>query len=500
MAVVGSGIYGVSNPNISTGTLAPAMATYYEKVFLARTEYELVLAEGAQVRTHPANEGRTVNFTRMNPFTVITTPLGEMSNPVTCAINLSTVSMTLSEYGLTTYTGRFASLTSIDFNQKEAISTMGQNMRETLNQLVGAELQNGTAFYGNTHAIDTLAAGDTLDACDIRAIVQTLELNKAMKYSDGMFLGKTDPYSKKNLLADTTWVNSKTYSDVKGLYAGKRSILPLSLKFGETDNSVIPSEAGYDNIQLSILYGSLLGDGCLWKPKPKIIKRNGKQYVGKTQSYQFEEEHTDKQKEYIAWKTKMFSPFSILSEINRSFGKTHKLIIRPGRGKNPLKEQLNELHRVFYPNGKKILPLGFEKSLDKIALAVWFFDDGDLNLFSGEAKSFVDRLKLKRVARLATGNFNYKEQKRIIRTLHKKFGIQPKLIKERSSNDRKYFRLVFQTGNEAFDRLHKLLLEVKEQLDVKGMEYKTPERVETRRGRAPYYRSLRYSPKVSFLN
>lgn len=221
MAVVGSGISGVSNPNLSTGTLAPSVMTYYEKVFLARGKYPQILKEGGQLRTHPVDSGRTVNFTRMNPFAVVTTPLGEMSNPVTCAINLSTVSLTLSEYGLTTQTSKLATLVSIDVNMKEVVSALGQNMGETINRLVGNELQNGTSFYGNSHTVHSFTAGDTLDSCDIRAIVQTLELNKAMKYDGGLFLGKTDPYSKNNLIADSTWVNSKTYSDVKDLYNGE---------------------------------------------------------------------------------------------------------------------------------------------------------------------------------------------------------------------------------------------------------------------------------------
>lgn len=221
MAVVGSGINGATNPNITTGTLAPGVATYYEKVFLARAKFNLVLKEGGQSRTHPTNEGRTVNFTRMNRIAPVTTPLGEMSNPVTCAINLSTVSMTLSEYGLTTNTSRLGSLTSIDVGMKETVEAVGQNMGETLNALVGAELQNGTAFYGNDHHVASFTNGDTLDACDIRLMVRALELGKAMKYSDGLFLGKTDPYSKHNLIGDTTWVNAKTYSDVKDLYQGE---------------------------------------------------------------------------------------------------------------------------------------------------------------------------------------------------------------------------------------------------------------------------------------
>lgn len=221
MAVVGSGISGVSNANVSTGTLAPGVSTYYEKVFLETYKYSLVLKEGAQVRTHPANEGRTVNFTRFQPFGIVTTPLGELSNPVTCPINLSTVSMTLSEYGMSTPTSRLGTLTSIDANMKEIVERMGQNMGETLNALTGAELQNGTSYFGNNHHVASFTAGDTLDACDIRLMVRTLELNRALRYKDGFFLGKTDPYNKLNLIADTTWVNGKSYSDIKDLYLGE---------------------------------------------------------------------------------------------------------------------------------------------------------------------------------------------------------------------------------------------------------------------------------------
>lgn len=219
MAAVGldSGVTNLSG----TSQLSPEVMTYYEKVFLARAEYELILDKGAQKRTHPVNSGQTVNFTRYEPLTIITDPLGEASNPVTCAITACTVSMTLSEYGLTVNTSKLHTLISIDRNLKEKIELVGQNMGETLNRLTRDELQNGTSYYGNDHAVITLAAGDTMDACDIRMIVRDLELAKAMKYKDGLYIGKTDPYSKINLMADTAWLNAKTYSDVKDLYMGE---------------------------------------------------------------------------------------------------------------------------------------------------------------------------------------------------------------------------------------------------------------------------------------
>lgn len=223
MAVVGSGISNATNVATSTSAagIANEVMTFYEKTFLDRAKYALVLDQGAQKRTHSANSGRTINFTRREPLSIITTPLGEASNPVTCQINSCTVAVTLSEYGLTVNTSRMATLVGIDGGMKETIEQQGQNMGETLNRLVRVELESGTAFYPNGHHVASFTAGDVLDACNIRLMVRTLELARAMPYKDGMFLGKTDSYSKLRLLTDTAWINGKTYSDVKDLYRGE---------------------------------------------------------------------------------------------------------------------------------------------------------------------------------------------------------------------------------------------------------------------------------------
>jgi N4-gp56 family major capsid protein len=205
----------------NTTILTPAVSTYYEKVFLKRAEYPLILEQGAQKRTHVQNEGKTINFTRYDKLTVNTTAVDEGSNPGISALAASTVSVTLAEYGQSIMVSKFATLVSIDKNMAEMIGVVGQQMGETLNRLVQNQLMSGTSKYGNGHAIDTLAAGDTLDACDVRLMVQQLELNRAIAYPDGFFLGKTTALSKIHLLADTTWVNAKTYSDVKDLYKGE---------------------------------------------------------------------------------------------------------------------------------------------------------------------------------------------------------------------------------------------------------------------------------------
>jgi N4-gp56 family major capsid protein len=210
----------MANVNTST-SLTQEVMTYYEKVFLDRAKYEFVLKEGAQTRTHSENSGRTINFTRVVPMSVSTTPLAEASNPSACQLTASTVAVTLSEYGGGTITSKLLSLVSIDAGLKETVEVVGQNMGETLNRIVRDELANVTSYIPNGHTTGNIAAGDTLSASAIRQMVQTLEINKAMPYSDGMFIGKTNPQSKYNLLGDTVWVNAHTYKDGRQLYQGE---------------------------------------------------------------------------------------------------------------------------------------------------------------------------------------------------------------------------------------------------------------------------------------
>lgn len=206
--------------NITT-VLTQEMMTYYEKVFLDRAKVQIVNDQGAVKRSHPKNSGRTINFTRLSPLTISTTPLTEGSNPSASAVTASTVSVTLSDYGATTINSKLISLTSIDQNMEEMVGAFGQNMGETLNAITGNTLACATAFFGNGHNVSTVVAGDTLGASAVRWMVQTLETNRAQAYADGFYMGKTTPQNKVNLLGDTTWVNAHTYSDTKQLYKGE---------------------------------------------------------------------------------------------------------------------------------------------------------------------------------------------------------------------------------------------------------------------------------------
>lgn len=250
----------------TTSTMSKEMSTYYDRVFLKRAEYPLILKEGAQMRSHSQNDGKLIRFNRYEAQTIDTTALTEGDNPSICNVTACNVDVTLAEYGRTFKLAKFLTLTSIDVNNKEKIALLGQNMGETLNRLVRNELESeGTTAYPNSKTASTIAASDVLSASVIRSTVRTLEINKAPTYTDGMFIGKAQPFTKADLLNDSTWINSKVYSDVKKLYAGEMGELYQVRWLNNIDGYTTTGAAGTTSSSVNVYSNYIHGSdafGC----------------------------------------------------------------------------------------------------------------------------------------------------------------------------------------------------------------------------------------------
>lgn len=208
---------------VTTG-LTQLMQTYYEKSFLERARDMRVFEQGAQMRRHPSNSGKSVRFSRLTQLAKVTSALTEGSNPADVDLTAVNVDATLAEYGSKVTLSRFLTLTDIDQQNKEKIDLLGQNMGESLDELVRDELFTGaTARLANgVAALTDIATSDILDADEVRAVVAQLKVNKALPFS-GRFpwLGKASPQTTYDLMGDTTWENAKVYSDVDDLYRGE---------------------------------------------------------------------------------------------------------------------------------------------------------------------------------------------------------------------------------------------------------------------------------------
>lgn len=258
----------------TTGTLSNEVKTFYDSTFLARAQYELLHGEGSQKNTHPKGEGKTIKFNRYQPLTVSTTPLTEGSNPSEVNITAESVTATLQEYGNTIKVSTLLRLTSIDKDMAEKVELMGQNMGETLDEVCREELFGSATVQlanGRT-ALNLITATDVFNAAEIKKAVRTLERNKAKPYKDGFYIGKVGPDTKFDLLSDSTWLNAKTYSDVKKLYKGEIGEL-LQVRFVNVINQ--KHETSTVEVYSNFIHGkNAFGEYDLAGDVPKLYIKN----------------------------------------------------------------------------------------------------------------------------------------------------------------------------------------------------------------------------------
>lgn len=257
---------------VTTG-LTQEMATYYEKVFLARAEYEYIYQQGAQMRSLPANSGKTVNFTRHTPLATVTAALTEGTNPSEVNLTAATVAATLAEYGTTVKISKFLSKTSIDENNKEKIEVVGQNMGETLDELTRNELFTGATvqFAGAKAALTDLSASNVLSVAEIRKAVRTLKNNKARRYQEAgkSWILKASPYTTYDLTSDSTFLSADIYDNsADKLYKGELGTI-LGARVIESPNA--KTEASTVTVYSNFLHGAdAFGTINLEADKPKL--------------------------------------------------------------------------------------------------------------------------------------------------------------------------------------------------------------------------------------
>lgn len=257
----------------TTSGLSQEMSIYYEKVFLARAEYEYIFQQGAQMRALPANEGKSISFTRHTPLATATTALTEGTNPAEVNLTATTVSATLAEYGTTVKISRFLSLTSIDQNNKEKIEVVGQNMGETLDELTRNELFTGATvqFAGAKAALTDLSATNVLSVAEIRKAVRTLKNNKARRYQEAgkSWILKAGPYTTYDLTSDSTFLSADIYdNNAEKLYKGELGTI-LGARVIESPNQ--KSESSTVTVYSNFLHGAdAFGTINLEADKPKL--------------------------------------------------------------------------------------------------------------------------------------------------------------------------------------------------------------------------------------
>lgn len=166
--------------------------------------------------------------------------------------------------------------------------------------------------------------------------------------------------------------------------------------------------------QLEILVGTLLGDGYIY-PKGKIqIAQSSKQLP------------------YLMWKYEELKSLSygLPTKIERYDKRSGKVY---SQTRFWLRQYFRSWRSIFYPQGKKVFPIEFDKYISPLSLAVWYMDDG--NYSEG------------RNVKIATDGFDLKSREMLKQMLLRKFNLKSTLHKSgklRVSNEslKRFFEIV----------------------------------------------------------
>ena len=224
---------GVVNKTDSAGAgndLSGEMRTYYSDYLIDMAEPNMVHDQFGQKCPIPKNGGKTIEFRKYDPLPKALTPLTEGVTPDGQAMNLSTVTATVAQYGGFIELSDMLELTAIDSNLVQATKLIGSQAGRTLDTITREVLSGGTNVQYAEGQVDhrwQLTGGEsdssrnhylTVDA--VRRAVRFLKMMNAPRINGG-YVGIIHPDVAYDLMSDPKWVNVKTYSDPEGIYEGE---------------------------------------------------------------------------------------------------------------------------------------------------------------------------------------------------------------------------------------------------------------------------------------
>jgi len=221
--------------------------------------------------------------------------------------------------------------------------------------------------------------------------------------SSPLFLSYSNQLLKKNslFLPHLSFSAATCVAKHLGLFQN----LPNGKKYYHISNIRAVNRIGPHNEDIiSVIIGSLLGDAYANKRSGEGVRICYRQSI--------------KHKEYLFWLYTFFYNRGYTSNLQpRQYTRTIQIKekVYYGYEFNTFTfSSFNWIHKMFYKNGKKIMPLNIYEYLTPLALAVWIMDDG------GWTNSGV---------RIASNSFKFKEVELLQDVLNSKYKLETTIQK-----------------------------------------------------------------------
>ena len=212
--------------------MTAAVNNYLDKTLLVRAYPHFVHALWGQVRDIPRNSTPVIKFRRYTNLTAATTALTQGVTPTGSQLAITDVTATAAQYGDFVTTTDFLDMTVVEDMKTEMAQLLGDQMGDTIDQLVRDTITAGTTIqYASTATTRaTVLAGMILNGDEIREAVRTNQGNNAKEVTEKMspspgfntspvapaYIGIISHQSLFDLKKDPDWVPIEEYSQSDG--------------------------------------------------------------------------------------------------------------------------------------------------------------------------------------------------------------------------------------------------------------------------------------------
>ena len=232
----------------SASGMSAEMKTFYEKRLIDQAEPALVHDQFGDPYPIPANGGKTIEFRKYDSLPKATTPLTEGVTPNGQALNVTTITSDLHQYGGWTPLTDVLQMTAIDNNVVQATRVLASQAGRTMDSITRDVLAGGTnVIYAPKQAADgtetAVTSRKTLDkSCTLtpklffQAAAQLGAMN-ADPIGDS-YIAIIHPYAAYDLKTCKEFIEVHKYADPDTMFRGEIGKLG-NIRFIETSEAKI---------------------------------------------------------------------------------------------------------------------------------------------------------------------------------------------------------------------------------------------------------------------
>ena len=257
----------------SGNNLSAEMKTFYDKVLLREAGPNLVHEQFGQKRDIPRGSGKTIEFRKFNQLPKALTALTEGVTPDGGALDVTSLTATVAQYGYFVRITDMLDLTAIDNVIVEAVQLLGSQAGVTMDTIVRNALVSGTnvmycpkVAVGNETAVTTRGGMDSTSQLTVKMVQKAAALLKKNNVPtiNGKYVAIIHPYVAYDLMRDSEWVDAHKYAQPTNLYTGEIGEI-AGVRFVESTEAKVWNDSNCPQIGSSGKYYSVFATLFLGK-------------------------------------------------------------------------------------------------------------------------------------------------------------------------------------------------------------------------------------------